>query len=945
MKKVLCLLVVLAILVGMVVCMGAQAFAEEGEKDVAVFAVTDAELTADHISRLAEQCSDMLVLDANGLRDEQESIGYNVEYVEADPLIATDIAYVWPGFAQIIGLGDEMQPVLLVGVGAETSAEEVAAAIAETAPDGTEFTVAVGPMAAAEAVKNQVKVFLATGSDDGAITDLEGTKVIHVGKSDAPVAALFIDGDGSLTRAENMPLPAAADPGVGQAEPQVNESGLGPVITQVPGEEDEPSFEDPTPSPEVAEMPEKQADPIAFTVHFRGNGADAGTDTPAMAAADGQTINLPENAFVRTGFTFTGWYLDLDGQVHQPGEAYLVSSANAQDPDGIAFVAQWQENQKFDVTYSAGEGATGDAIVENYELNASIELKGCPEGWSYEGHTFDGWTAGDGTQHPAGEQYTVSGAVTFTANWKADEVQTVNANVYFDLNGGTNESGFQSPVVLENIGAGASYTLPANPFTAPAGYHFDAWEIDGVRYNENDACTVTGDITVKALWAADEVVVPEATETPADVPVTDQPATVYTVSYAPNAESYSGEMTADSVNAGGNYTLRANEFVVDGMNFTGWLVGSELKNPGDSIPVNDNVVVTAQWTPVAATYTVTYSANGGVGSDVILSGQVENTAIILQANPFDAPEGQQFAGWQVAGGETLAVGTSYTVTGDVTFLAVWQPKTDEDPGATTTDMLTYTQGGTDAPSLSFTNAEIDSVAVDAQILSEDSQYYLSDDGKTITFDNAYLDALSTGTHAVTVNFKADGNGVTYAAESRNLEIRRPDPVATTAPGTTEENTLSQDWNRASQWYHDFDKTVTKLEIYYGVSNGQDVYQEAKVNSDYTITQVSGKSRLTLLPALVNGNWGGVWSNARYAFRVTFSDGTTSNLKLTLTGEAAAANTATPTNAPGTAGGAPVTGDDTPIVMYIIILAVLIVALAVVLIIVMKRRNSGSSGRH
>ena len=106
------------------------------------------------------------------------------------------------------------------------------------------------------------------------------------------------------------------------------------------------------------------------------------------------------------------------------------------------------------------------------------------------------------------------------------------------------------------------------------------------------------------------------------------------------------------------------------------------------------------------------------------------------------------------------------------------------------------------------------------------------------------------------------------------------------------------------------------------------------------------SRLPLLPALVNGNWGGVWSNARYAFRVTFSDGTTSNLKLTLTGEAAAVSpTAAATNAPGTAGGAPVTGDDTPIVMYIIILAVLIVALAVVLIIVMKRRNSGSSSRH
>lgn len=55
MRKVLSSLIVLAILVGMFVCLGAQAFA--AQEDIAIFAVTDEQLSSDAIARLQEQCT------------------------------------------------------------------------------------------------------------------------------------------------------------------------------------------------------------------------------------------------------------------------------------------------------------------------------------------------------------------------------------------------------------------------------------------------------------------------------------------------------------------------------------------------------------------------------------------------------------------------------------------------------------------------------------------------------------------------------------------------------------------------------------------------------------------------------------------------------------------------------------------------------------------------
>lgn len=66
--------------------------------------------------------------------------------------------------------------------------------------------------------------------------------------------------------------------------------------------------------------------------------------------------------------------------------------------------------------------------------------------------------------------------------------------VSFEANGG---SGSMADVTVED---GDSYTLPACAFTAPSGYEFSAWSVNGAEKAVGDTITVTANTTVTAVW-------------------------------------------------------------------------------------------------------------------------------------------------------------------------------------------------------------------------------------------------------------------------------------------------------------------------------------------------------------------------------------------------------------------------------------------------------------
>ena len=75
--------------------------------------------------------------------------------------------------------------------------------------------------------------------------------------------------------------------------------------------------------------------------------------------------------------------------------------------------------------------------------------------------------------------------------------------------------------------------------------------------------------------------------------------------------------------------------------------------------------------PSAATYTVSFDANGGTGTMADVTGVTGSYT--LPANGFTAPSGKQFKGWATSASGTVITGTSITVSADTKLYAIWEP--------------------------------------------------------------------------------------------------------------------------------------------------------------------------------------------------------------------------------------------------------------------------------
>ncbi|MBR4232740.1 MAG: S-layer homology domain-containing protein, partial [Oscillospiraceae bacterium] len=100
------------------------------------------------------------------------------------------------------------------------------------------------------------------------------------------------------------------------------------------------------------------------------------------------------------GYTFIGWK-DEDGNVYGPNDNYKVE-------DNETLTAVWGAT----VTYDPAGGSVNPAS----EVKASGETVTLPTP-TRSGYTFKGWDL-NGQTYQAGDQYTVDGDVTFTAQWE-----------------------------------------------------------------------------------------------------------------------------------------------------------------------------------------------------------------------------------------------------------------------------------------------------------------------------------------------------------------------------------------------------------------------------------------------------------------------------------------------------------------------------------------------
>ena len=150
-----------------------------------------------------------------------------------------------------------------------------------------------------------------------------------------------------------------------------------------------------------------------YTVKYYDGSTDTGgSEITAMrtTVAPGTIKLSPADTISMEGYTFVGWLDKGTDTVYDAGEDYTVT-ANA------SLYAYWaKDDDVVNVIYSI-DGSTVEAKVQA-AVNSKIKLRGST-GYTKKDYTFDGWTCSlDNDVYQPGETYKVTGAVTFTANWK-----------------------------------------------------------------------------------------------------------------------------------------------------------------------------------------------------------------------------------------------------------------------------------------------------------------------------------------------------------------------------------------------------------------------------------------------------------------------------------------------------------------------------------------------
>ena len=347
----------------------------------------------------------------------------------------------------------------------------------------------------------------------------------------------------------------------------------------------------------------------------------------------------------KEGYIFAGWL--INGSAYYGGQPVLVGG-NAT----VTATTQWATAYTHTITYDAngGTGTMSDTVVRD-TVSGDTNVTLAPNGFSYIGYTFAGWSVNDVIYQPnATVPVAGNSTVTATAQWEEGSTHTIT----YLPNGGTGT--MADTVVTDNITGETNVTLAPNGFTY-AGHNFVGWQVNGIIQQPGSTVAVAGGSTVTAT-AQWEVVY------------------THTIRYVSNGGTGTMEDTVVSNNVSGDtyVTLASNGFTYTGRTFAGWKIGTTVYQPGESVAVAGNVTVnaTAQWT-VSYTHTITYYANDGTGTmeDTVVSNNVSGSTNVTLANCTYTRSGYTFTGWLVSG-VLRQVGDQIPVNGNATVSATAQ---------------------------------------------------------------------------------------------------------------------------------------------------------------------------------------------------------------------------------------------------------------------------------
>ena len=185
------------------------------------------------------------------------------------------------------------------------------------------------------------------------------------------------------------------------------------------------------------------------------------------------------------------------------------------------------------------------------------------------------------------------------------------------------------------------------------GKNFDKWIVTGLTLTEDELSN-----SRLAITMPDSEVI--ATATYKDTPT-------YQVSF--NANGGTGIMSDDTTY--GEYYLPSCTFTApENKVFKCWKVNGEEYSVGSLVLITENTEIDAVW--AYEQYLVVFSS-GEAGSETSGSYVDYGTVLALPSCTFAAPEGKEFAGWQVGSESTLRQpGDEITISGEITITAQWK---------------------------------------------------------------------------------------------------------------------------------------------------------------------------------------------------------------------------------------------------------------------------------
>jgi len=228
------------------------------------------------------------------------------------------------------------------------------------------------------------------------------------------------------------------------------------------------------------------------------------------------------------------------------------------------------------------------------------------------------------------------------------------AIVTYMPNGGTGQ------IRLYDATIGGTHTVTDQGYTH-ASQVFTGWNTvsdgSGISYSNGQAILVNGDITLYAQWRT---------------------AQSYMLIYSPNGGM--GNIVVEMTDNSGRITIRNQNYFRDAHVFTGWNTMPDGSGvfylTGQSITLNNTMVLYAQWERTTNYYSITYlPGTGGVGGSVD-SGLADGWRYNIK-NPMAAGVSKPWAAfdkWNTeidGSGISYVPGQSITVFGNLTLYAIW----------------------------------------------------------------------------------------------------------------------------------------------------------------------------------------------------------------------------------------------------------------------------------